>query len=235
MRCDAMRCDAMRCDATRRDATRRDATRRDATRRDATRRDATRRDATRRDATRRDATRRDATRRDDAARRGAARRGAARRGAARRGAARRGAARRGAARRGAARRGAARRGAARRDGLIPCHNLVSTLMRVTSLLVRRYSVFHARGYTCHHSWLVDINALGRVSARSPRAPVGWILYLLQGECGLRAKPVRCRLGCGPGIRGAGCGLGYVKTCGVGWGGPNDKVAGRVRAKFAYFP
>ena len=42
-----------------------------------------------------------------------------------------------------------------------------------------------------------------------------------GRYGLRAIPVRCGPGCGPG---------YGKICGAGWGGPNDIVAGRVRAQ-----
>ena len=42
--------------------------------------------------------------------------------------------------------------------------------------------------------------------------------------GLRARYPRIPLG------GAGCGPEYDKICGAGWGGPNDIVAGRVRAQ-----
>ena len=50
--------------------------------------------------------------------------------------------------------------------------------------------------------------------------MGWICLFVAGRCGLRARPVRCGPGCGPG---------YVKICGAGCG-PNDTVAGRVRAQ-----
>ena len=67
------------------------------------------------------------------------------------------------------------------------------------------------------------------------SPGDGILYLLRGgagcgldfvfvagRCGLRARPVRCGPGCGPG---------YVKNMRGGAGcGPNDTVAGRVRAQ-----
>ena len=42
--------------------------------------------------------------------------------------------------------------------------------------------------------------------------------------GLRARISHNMLG------GAGCGPGYVKICGAGWGGPNDIVAGWLRAR-----
>ena len=55
------------------------------------------------------------------------------------------------------------------------------------------------------------------------------------RCGLRARPVRCGQCCGPSIRGAGRAAARARICqnmrgGVGWGGPNDIVAGRVLAQ-----
>ena len=63
-------------------------------------------------------------------------------------------------------------------------------------------------------------------ARSPRAPDGWIFLVVAGRYGLRARPVRCGPGCGPGyvkkyagrggagrmiqLRG-GCGLNFFSS------------------------
>ena len=64
-------------------------------------------------------------------------------------------------------------------------------------------------------------------------PRGLYLLFVAGRCGLRARPVRCGLGCEPqqaGIRGAGRAAGQDMAKYAGRGGPNDIVAGRVRAQ-----